>query len=489
MNRRRFLELMGLSGMTAAAPVTASARASAHAEGRNGKKPNILVIMTDQQHHQAASALGNPYLHTPGMDSLIRTGRVIENGYCPNPVCMPCRGSLMSGCMPTESGVWVNTAHQKSNGRVDRHLPTLGEWFQQQGGYEPVYAGKYHLPQSNTYDVRGFSVIASGFEHRGSPTDSTVSRACEAFLRNREAGGAESPFFMVCSLVNPHDICHWLSINTTHDDRRARYAQMEEVAAIPPLPANFAFEGLGENPWQKQDRMKRQPFSGDWREEDWRYYLWSYYRQVEMVDGEISRVLTALAESGYEQDTVVVFLSDHGEGMAEQQMVRKGFLYESATRIPLMFRVPGKVKPGVDSETLASVIDIFPTLCDFAGIPKPERLTHARSLAPVLSGEVARLERPCLVIEDNSPNNPRRSEVGAKQRNVGRAVRSARYQYVTYDGAEEQQLFDMLEDPGQTRNLAPGSEFRGVIEEHRGMLAEWEGRLRISPNVPASPWA
>jgi arylsulfatase A-like enzyme len=486
MKRRNFLKTLGGLSLAGFGPLKTS-KLQARPPGTSRKKPNILFILTDQQHHQAISALGNSLLSTPNMDSLVASGTTFEQAYCPNPVCMPSRSAMFSGRMPTETGVYVNTVHQPSGGQIDRDLPSLGDWFSRQGGYETVYAGKYHLPQSNTFQIPGFDVLAAGFAHRGSPGDATVARACEAWLLNRRP--SSQPFFMVCSLVNPHDVCHWLSINTASADHEKRYPRLADLSQLPPLPPNFSFSDLGEARPQADIRMKQQPTSGKWNADDWRYYLWSYYRQVEMVDAEIGRVLGALKESGAERDTLILMTSDHGEGLAEHQMVRKGFLYDSATRVPLVIRTPGQTKAVRISQTLVSGIDLMPTLCGQAGISKPDGLTHARDLSPILTDSSGLMDRSYLVIEENDSIKSAKSSLPKVQKGVGRAVRSNRFKYITYDGSTEEQLFDMVADPGESINLAAKENFSGELNAHRQMLVEWESTLQISSNVPSSPWA
>ncbi|MEX1117205.1 MAG: sulfatase-like hydrolase/transferase [Terrimicrobiaceae bacterium] len=487
MKRREFLRTLGLSGLSVAGATVVRPSGLHAAPDAPARKPNILFILTDQQHAGAIAALGNPHLKTPHMDSLVASGTTFDKSYCPNPVCMPCRSALLTGLMPTEAGVYVNTTHQNSGGKIDRDLPSLGDWFAKEGGYQCVYAGKYHLPQSNTYNVRGFEVLAAGYGHRGSPTDSTVARACEAWLLNRPANETK-PFLMVCSLVNPHDICHWLSINTKSADRAKRYPNLAKLTDLPPLPKNFSPPDLGESKQQIAIRTKQQPTNGKWNEQDWRYYLWSYYRQVEMVDAEIGRVLAALRESGAENDTLVVLTSDHGEGMAEHQMVRKGFLYDSAARVPLVFRVPGQTTAKHNTSAIVSGIDLFPTLCAQAGIPAPDNLTHARDISAAIQDPSAVIDRDCIVIEENEAALPSKGVNPPTLAGAGRAVRSARFKFITYDGSTNEQLFDLVADPGETTNLAIDPKFQTDLDAHRAMLTSWENGLKLSPNVPASPW-
>lgn len=484
-SRRSFLQALAATGGGLALGGGAVTRAGVakpeSASGSAGRPPNILFLLTDQQHHHSVGALGNPHLHTPWMDSLVREGVTVENSYCTNPVCMPSRSSLMTGRMPTETGVWVNTVHQDSRGRLPSDMPNLGGWLQERAGYDSVYAGKEHLPQSNTYNVQGFRVIGAGADHRGDLGDMQVSRVCEAYLRGRKEQA--DPFFLICSLVQPHDICHWLSLNQNALEQ-PWYPDMARVAPVPPVPHNF--EPPPDEPTAVRAlRESQQPHQGGWGPEQWRYYLWNYYRQVEMVDAEIGRVLTALEESGLADDTLVVLTSDHGEGMGEQQMVRKGYLYDSASRVPLVARLPGRIPGGRKlTRTLATGLDWMPTLSSYAGVEAPEGLSHARNLRDSFEGRNEGPLRDAVVIEDNSP--------GRKKKDVqfvGRKVRSPRFSYITYfNEPERDQLFDLESDPGETRNVVGEAWFKGVVEEHRNLLREWESELVVNKNAPASPW-
>ena len=476
MNMTRRKVLQGIAGATAlpALPHAAALRAKS--------RPNILFILVDQLHHKAISALGNSNVQTPNIDRLVHSGTTIETCQCAAPVCIPCRGTLLSGRMPSETGIWINTAHQKSQGKLPRDIPNIGQWLQAQANYETIYAGKYHLPHAHTYNIPGFEVIASGLEHRGDPGDSGVARACEAWLYNHQD---PRPFFMLCSLVNPHDVCHWLSINTAHaPDRRERYPHLEDISDLPELPPNFSIEHLTEPNRHHEIRTKQQPASGGWQENDWRYYLWAYYRQVEMVDAEIGRVLDALEATGLDENTLIVFTSDHGEGCAEHQMVRKGFLYDSAIRVPLVFSFPRKIPEGqTNTEGLVGSLDLMPTFCEFVGVQPPPGLNHAQSLHPVLTGQPGSPLRDCVVTENNDPARNKPDATAA-----GRALRTKKYKYITYFDQSVEQLFDMETDPGETVNLAKKSQYSAILQEHRDKLKNWATDLSPSPLLPSNPW-
>ncbi|AQQ72436.1 Arylsulfatase [Limihaloglobus sulfuriphilus] len=463
INRRDLIKT-GITAGAAASIVAGCSRLNYAGSGSSGR-PNILVIMTDQQHVDTIRSAGCKYLKTPGLDRLYQSGTSFANSYTTNPVCIPARSSLWTGRMPSETGMWFNSARA---GNVEPGMPNIGQWLREKGGYDTVYAGKWHVPQCHTYNIPGFEVLASGSSHWGENSDDTVSQACSQYLMNRND---EKPFLMVCSLIQPHDICVWLSLNM-HKKDSLPYPEI--AGELPPLPANFAHNPNEAGPHVRL-RESQQPAEGSWQELDWRYYRWAYYRHVEMVDAQIQRVLEALDQSGYRDDTIIIFTSDHGEGMGEHQMVRKDFLYDASARVPLIFNYPGRIKSSVDRDNLVSGVDITPTICDFVGVEPPERMVGV-SLKNLLLGKENHLQRPLgdFIV----------TEIGSTSRNLnqtGRMVRSKRYKFIKYYNDDNELLFDMKTDPGETKNLAADPAFKNIIAEHKDMLRRWERSLQIAP--------
>lgn len=402
------------------------------------ERPNLLLIMTDQQSHTAWSGCGNPYLKTPAMDSLAASGTAFSEAYCTYPVCSPSRSSIFTSRMPHETGVEVN------NRPIRAGIPTMGEIFSS-AGYKTVYAGKWHLPRG--FDgMTGFEKLVGG-SALGRDMDAPVARECSQWLR----GAAKEPFLMVASFMNPHDICDWIR---QHPGAR----EHTEVRRYPPAPGNMAVdadepEAVRFHRAGGYDLMSQAVgIASAWRRNDVREYLHDYYRMVEAVDGHIGTVFSALRETGLDRRTVIAFCSDHGEGMGAHRWVQKASFYEESAHVPLIVSGPG-VARGVSNQ-LASLLDILPTFCDFAGVAVP-KLARGVSLRKPM-------ERRYVVSE---------LRYGDESRD-GRMVRSARYKYVKFrSGGGAEQLFDLETDPGEVENLA-GREST-VLAEHRKMLKEW----------------
>lgn len=454
MNRRAFIKLSG----SAVAVLAQGARAQrAVSRGSSRPKPkNMLLIVTDQQHLDTIRAGGCRHVHTPGLDRLVERGVRFTQSYSANPVCSPARSAIFTGRPSSEAAVPVNGRPIRSG------LPNLGQWFREHTSYETYYAGKWHLPRTYTDDIPGFNVIHTGIGGFGYLCDSLMSRACEGFLRNRSRS---KPFLLVASFLQPHDICEWLRLNT-HDPGRLRYPEL--AGELPPLPENFQFDRSEPEPLRRR-RLGDEPFKTGWSAQQWRYYRWSYYRNIEHVDAEIGRILHTLDDCGYTDETLIVFTADHGEGLAHHQMVRKSTLYDEAVRVPMVVSWPGHIAAHrTDTTHLVSGLDVMPTLCDYAGI-EPPKGTRGTSLRDALEDR-SRSSRDFIV-----------SEVAD---NAGRMVRTSRYKYVAYCLDSTEQLFDMRDDPGETRNLAGETRCASIVAEHRRHLKAWESRLQVPGSIP-----
>jgi len=445
-NRREFLGAAGAGALLS----------SAGCPGVRQTRPNIVLIVTDQQHIDTIAHLGQTGVRTPALDHLAQRSTSFGNSYCTDPVCSPSRSSIFTGRMPTEADVASNGRH------IYQGMPNLGEWFRENTDYETIYAGKWHLPGTYQDSIEGFHVLPGGILGQGNVGDTSVSLACEAFVRSRSSS---QPFLLTASFMQPHDICEWLRLNMEVPGEPP-YAEIE--GALPRLPDNFEYEALEPRPLAMR-RQNNEPVKGAWTGEHWRYYLWSYYRHIEMVDGEIGRILQALEDTGHREDTVLLFTADHGEGLAHHQMVRKSYCWDEATKVPFLVSWPGEFpEDRRDAASLVSGVDIVPTLCDCAGIPPPPKM-RGRSLKRLIAGQAD--EAPGVVFAD-IPSD------------VGRLVRTAQYKYVGYAGDTVEQLYDMAGDPGETENLAADPAHASTLAEHKRLLLEREAQLEPAPGQP-----
>ena len=404
------------------------------------------------------------------MDALAASGIRFEQSYCAAPVCGPSRACIATGRMPHENGVFVNGMS------IPDEMPTMGEVFRE-AGYRTAWTGRWCVP-GNGPDIRGFDCLHDTSEPLGQGifADSHVADCAIDFLNQDH----DRSFLLGVSLCNPHDICYWVIQQSTP------LAEMDEQTAglkkkadsldfgfpdkveLPPLPENFDIDPA-EPEFLSACRQRAYygqecTFTWDWDELTWRRYLYAYHRLTELVDIQIGRVMAALRDSGLEEDTLVVLTSDHGEGQAAHQTVVKLWLYEEAARVPLILSRPGTVPTNtVDTTHLTSGIDVLPTMCDYAGVTCPE--VTGLSLRPAID-DPSRALRSHIVSELHP--DPTNLDMQA------RMLRTDRHKYVAFsEGSNPEQLFDLVSDPGETRNLAFEPESPSILRTHRTQLETW----------------
>jgi arylsulfatase A-like enzyme len=422
--------------------------AAAAAFAANARRPNFLLLITDQHSPAAVSANGNRYLKTPAIDSLAAQGVSFTESYCTYPVCSPARSSIFTGRMPHETGV-------NENGQaIAPGIPTMGEVFRE-AGYRTVYGGKWHLPKPFAAPPHFDQLI--GGNALGAKMDEPLAGACVDFL----AQTPKQPFLLVASFMNPHDICDWIR---QHPGSRTHPG----AAAYPPAPANMAADP--EEPEAMQfhrekgyDLMSQAVgIAKDWKRNDVREYLHAYYRLIERVDAQIGRVLAALRASAAAENTVILLTSDHGEGMGAHGWVQKAAFWEESAKVPFILSGGPVSRRGViDADTLVSGVDVMPTLCDYAGIAAPKKTRGVSTRRPVEGSLVAREFIASELLYGDAAR-------------AGRMIRTKRYKYVVFNsGARPEQLFDLERDPGEIQNLARSKTAEPILNEHRKLLARW----------------
>ena len=436
---------------------------------KKDSRPNILFIMTDQQSAHMMSCAGDKWLNTPALDTLAASGIRFERAYATNPVCMPSRLSLQTGRMPSAIGMKWNEDIPVPNAVIRQ---SLGELFHG-AGYETVYAGKVHLPGTlKQVKMNGYRDLLA----RDGRQD--LADACVEFLR----GPHEGPFFLFASFINPHDICY-LAINDAlrgkgempvdNIDSRTCEAVADEgrksgvcQESLPPLPANHAI--CESEPGAISTEYLLHAFKGvqfrrhareEWTETEWRIFRYVYRKLTEMVDAKISQVLDAVCEAGLEEETLIVFTSDHGDMDGAHRLQHKSVLYEEAVRIPFIMSQQGVIPRGVvdDDHLVSNGLDLLPTLCDAANIKPPNGL-NGHSLLPLARGEENVRWRDYVVVESLH----------------GRMLRTDRFKYSIYaSGSNREQLVHLNNDPGEMRNLADDEDYKETLHRHRQLLREW----------------
>lgn len=416
----------------------------------SGQKPNVLLIITDQQTATSMSCTGNKYLSTPALDQLAATGVRFENNYSVQPLCLPFRSSLQTGRYPHEIGTI-------SNGKdINGDFPLLGNLMASEG-YQCDYFGKWHVGVSP--EEAGYQ----GYDNVGK--DDKKAEAAREFLLKKQ----NKPFFLTVSFMNPHNICELAradAVGTDLPDGSIGLAPTN-LDDLPPLPNNFDYPNDEPSVIREIQKSSKIHYpTADWDELTWRQYLWGYYRLVEKVDLEIGRVLQALKDGGHEENTVVIFTSDHGEGVAMHHWNQKQILYDQSTKTPLIISWKGNTKENVYKGLTSAALDIPMTILDYARahIPLP---MQGVSLKQIAEGKPSK-ERKYVIAETMFALG--RKNLGA----TGRMIRTKKYKYCIYDNGERrEQLFNLQTDIGEMNNLVNDDKFSKVLNKHRQLITQW----------------
>lgn len=418
------------------------------------------------------SCTGNRWLNTPAMDALAERGTRFDRCYAAVPVCLPSRFCLHTGHIASEVNIRDNRC-----GRDDQVVPPellkRGQgWLLRQAGYRALYGGKQHLPNYTAEDI-GFDVISKD------ERDALVT-ACEQVFADPPG---DKPFALMCHLINPHDICYMAirdaRSNSSNEQGIMKHARIEleeldralerppgvgddEFFAghCPPLPDNYAPQA--DEPEAFQELMDDRPFRRhareNYSEERWREHRWAYARLTERVDGQVGRILGALDNSPCADNTVVIFTSDHGDMDSAHGFEHKTLFNEEASRVPLIIAGPG-VPAGrlITDHVISNGFDVLPTICDYAGATTPDDLWGS-SIRPLVEGGSAWRDYSPMVNQ------------------IGHAVVSATHKYCVFDrGANAEQLYDLVNDPGEMRNALHDADQAGALAQHRAWYGEYWG--------------
>ncbi len=443
--------------------------------------PNVVFYFTDQQRFDSVGLGGNPLGLTPNFDRLARQGTHVRHCFSPTPICGPCRACVQTGTWYTRNGVYRNGT------ALPQQLPTMADAFNQ-AGYMTSYIGKWHLagqdqphgpvaPErrggyqrwlgaevlelvSHPYDTRLWD--ADGNEHRlpGYRVDAMTDAAIREL---HHLSRQDQPFFLFLSQLEPHH-------------------QNDADSCPPPRVDIGRYDGawtppdLAALPTHPSAQHREQSATGGSASRQ----LGGYWGMVKRLDESLGRIHDALVSLGLEDNTIVVFTSDHGCHFKTRDGAYKRTCHESSIRVPCMIS-GGPFAGGGDLPNLVSLIDLPPTLLDACGIDVPPSM-QGRSLLPVLT--------------DHHASWPDDAYVQVGDGNYGRAIRTQRWKYCVMatdnDHAQanggvthrytEAFLYDLENDPYELSNLIRLPRYESVRQEMRQRLAK---RLAEAGEPPA----
>jgi arylsulfatase A-like enzyme len=482
-----------------------SATSLAAQTSKKSSKPHILLLMADQFRGDCLGADGNRVIRTPNLDRLAAEGARFRNAYSSTPTCTPARTALLTGLSP-----WNHGRLQMIKMAI--RYPVEKPRAMRESGYYTAVIGKNHYhPQRNAHgyeemlvdesgrvespefrsDYRSFfwsmapnvdpDVTGLGWnDYRGRPyalperlhptawIGDTAVRFIETYNRSQ-------PMFLKVSFERPH----------SPYDPPERFWRMYEHADLP-----AAQVGKWASKYAPRSGPKNDIWHGDVGAAETRRSRQGYYGSISFVDEQIGRVLEALEKKHILDETLILFLSDHGDMTGDQNLWRKSYAYEPSARVPMVVRWPSGLVASARGQVVSQTVeirDVLPTFLDAAGAPAHPEL-DGRSVLPLITGKSENW-RPYIDLEHGICYSPQ---------NHWNALTDGREKYIyhAYDGSE--QFFDLERDPHELNDLASDSstvervaKWRRRMIEHlspRGDAYVKNGRLVPRPqNMPTSP--
>lgn len=463
----------------------------------DGNKPSFVIVMTDTQGTNACGAYGNAEaLRTPHLERLAEQGIRFENAYTTAPVCTPARSGLFTGVYPCKSGGWSNSMPLYDN------VKTLGQRFQDEG-YHTAYIGKWHL---DGHDYFGTGVCPGGWDpdywyeglnhiHDLGPAGVRMWRTQLKSIDSLRQHGITRDFTWAGGIT---DRAVRFLENSNPDNRPfLLVVSYDEPHAPFTCPPEFAeafrdyWHELG--PGANDDLKMKPKHQQEWATtninklnlEEGRLNHPLYFGCNRFVDTEIGRVIDAV-DTHTPSQAVILYTSDHGDMLGAHQLTGKGpVMYDDITRIPLIVRMPDGSNAGLVSKTIASHVDIMPTLLDMAGLERPDSL-DGDSLVPVLSGAEENLDKAAYIEFD-------RFEISNDS--LGgffpiRAIRKGGMKLVI-NLLDTDELYNMDADPAELRNLINDPDYENSRDALHDELLNWMYERRDpfrSPQWERRPW-
>jgi choline-sulfatase len=453
------------------------------------EKPNILWICTDQQRFDTLGCYGNAYVRTPNIDRLAANGVLFENAFCQATVCTPSRASFLTGRYP-------RTTRCRQNGQNMPDSEKLVTRLLADAGYTCGLSGKLHISACNPKVTSaaepriddGYAQFhwshhpednwptneyiqwlrAKGKTYRPQPSegsryvqigpdaeDHQTAWCAEKAIEFIEANERyEQPWLFSVNMFDPH---HPFNPPAAHLQR-----YLDRLDDIP-LP-NYAEGELDNKPYfQRYDHNgaygdpNLYPYSR-MSEQDHRTVRAAYWAMIDLIDEQVGRMVAALERTGQLDNTIIVFMSDHGELLGDHGVYLKGaFFYEPSVHVPLIVSYPKRFSVNKRVAELTELVDLAPTLLEAAGLPQYPGM-QGKSLFSLLTGqESAGKHRDDIYCEHYNASS--------KQNGIGgfaTMVRTERYKLVSYHKRGEWELYDLERDPRETRNVWSDPDYASV---------------------------
>jgi arylsulfatase A-like enzyme len=446
------------------------------------KKPNILFIVADDQRFDTIRATGNKQIQTPSLDSLARRGAAFRTTYITGgitpAVCVPSRACLHTGAHTLNASQDHQLNQWPGLMTINPKRAVMANWLRE-SGYYTFATGKWHNDRASfiksfqdgakiffggmsdhlqvpVYDFDPTGEYKKETKYMGEAFSTELfTDAAVSFIKEYDE---EQPFFLYVAYTSPHD------------PRTApkEFADMYSARDIE-LPANFMTEHPFDNGEMtvRDELLEPTPRNPD----SVRQHIADYYAMITHMDDRIGRIIEALREKGELEQTIIVYTADHGLALGQHGLMGKQNLYDHSIRIPLLISGPG-VPSGKQFDQVTCQFDIFPTVCDLAGVPIPDTV-DGQSLLPIINGEKQQVH----------------DSVFAVYKDLQRMVSDGEWKLIRYYRPEEHnygtdklQLFHLKEDPAETIDLSEDERYADHVQRLSGELQSWQQRM-------GDPWA
>lgn len=441
------------------------------------RRPNVLLIMADDLNNDLGT-YGHPLVKSPNLDRLAARGLRFDRAYNQFPLCSPSRVSLLTGLRPDTTRVHDLQTDFRT---VLPDVVTLPQMFKR-SGYVAARVGKiYHygnpgqigtsgLDDQASWDVvvnpRGIDKdeegqltnltptrqLGSALAYYASPaadmehTDGKVASETIALLEKNK----DRPFFIGAGFYRPH--CPFIAPR--------KYFDLYPLDRVP-APAASPESGAPPAAW-----FTTPPHWGI-SEQGQRESIRAYYASISFLDANVGRILDALDRLRLTDNTIVVFLGDHGYQLGEHGQWMKQTLFERSARAPLIVAGPGISSTGRSTSRVVEFLDLYPTLAALAGLRAPQGL-HGRSLTPLLKNPESKWDHPALTQVRRGP---------AASAYMGYSIRTEKWRYTEWDnGKQGAELYDEAGDPHESNNLAADPKHRRVVADMQRLLRRMSGQ-------------
>ncbi len=460
---------------SAAEPVLDAAQSEA-----GTRRPDIILVVSDDQRWDLMSSRGHQFVKTPNLDAMASTGAMMENAFVPVALCSPSRGALLTGRDVHKASapriVWKNNSFLETQRTIAEEM--------QAAGYTTAYVGKWHLGEGSK-PKRGFDhwesfdwlgdffdpVIHINGERQqfeGFVDDILAERATSIIKANEDGN---KPLFMVVGLKEPH---LWFE----HPPRRNN--DFADVTI--PRPDTF-YEDFAESGKLQEIKdwlgVSNFPCGLPCFNDSWDTYIRFHYRAIQGLDDAIGTIRNGINDGLQADNTLFIYTSDNGYSLGDHGLTEKHFVYEEPIRVPLLVDAPGSADAGKRISELISTIDIAPTVLDYAGIEIPQTMT-GRSMQTLLSDDVVNADSGT---QASSAETTWRDQLFFMYEKAQVAVRTAEFKLIrslTVDGHFE--LYDLVNDPKETRTVYSDPAYASARQEmHRRLKSiieenQWSAR-------------